>query len=320
MNKLCKFSLKYLFAGALTVVFLVILTWEGSAGYVQGRNFYSALTSYDTIKPGKGADTLGNPEEQLLTPSLVKKGAIHCPRFQKQIAFLPKTDTIPSGDSMVKTDTFSLKLSNDSLDAPVYYEAEDSAVVLIKDEKIIMYGKTKTDYKADYPYRSNGRNEPDNPDCYCNRYKRQSGRSIGKGNFKDGEQEFQSDTIKFNSKTQKGLTRNTFTQQGELFVNGEDIKKYDDNTIYIKRGIFTTCNLDEPHFGFRANKMKVINKKLAVSGPAHPEFEGVPIPVYLPFGFYPLSQGRHSGFLPPQFTTNDQFGIGLTKDWVIIKY
>jgi hypothetical protein len=120
-------------------------------------------------------------------------------------------------------------------------------------------------------------------------------------------------SIKFNFKTQKGITRNTYTQQGELFVNGQDIKKYSENTIFIKRGTFTTCNLDEPHFGFKANKMKVINKKLAVSGPAHPEFEGVPIPIYIPFGFYPLSQGRHSGLLPPTFTTNDQFGIGLTN-------
>lgn len=57
--------------------------------------------------------------------------------------------------------------------------------------------------------------------------------------------------------------------------------------------------------------MKVINKKLAVSGPAHLEFEGVTVPVYLPFGFYPISQGRHSGFIPPQFTANEQYGLGL---------
>ena len=59
--------------------------------------------------------------------------------------------------------------------------------------------------------------------------------------------------------------------------------------------------------------MKLINKKLAVSGPVHPEFEGVPVPIYLPFGFFPLSQGRHSGFLPPKFTTNEQYGLGLEE-------
>ena len=94
-------------------------------------------------------------------------------------------------------------------------------------------------------------------------------------------------------------------------MHGDLVKKIDDKVTFVKRGFFTTCNLDEPHFGFRANKLKVINKKVAVSGPAHPEFEGVPVPVYLPFGFYPLSQGRKSGLLPPQFATNEQFGLGL---------
>jgi lipopolysaccharide assembly outer membrane protein LptD (OstA) len=57
--------------------------------------------------------------------------------------------------------------------------------------------------------------------------------------------------------------------------------------------------------------VKVVNNKVAVTGPTHPEFEGVPVPVYLPFGFFPLSSGRHSGFLPPQYTTNEDFGVGL---------
>ena len=75
--------------------------------------------------------------------------------------------------------------------------------------------------------------------------------------------------------------------------------------------MFTTCDLDDPHFAIIANKMKVISNKLAVSGPAHIEFEGVPIPIYIPFGFYPITQGRHSGLLAPQFTTNQTFGLGL---------
>src|SRR5688572_26240690 len=95
-----------------------------------------------------------------------------------------------------------------------------------------------------------------------------------------------------------------------MFVHGEAVKKVGEVT-WVQRGMFTTCNLDDPHFAFKANKIKVVNQKVAVSGPTHPEFEGVPVPVYLPFGFFPLSQGRHSGFLPPRFATNEQMGIGL---------
>ena len=87
---------------------------------------------------------------------------------------------------------------------------------------------------------------------------------------------------------------------------------------FAYHGRFTTCNLDTPHFAFRTNKMKLINKKMAISGPVHPEFEGVPVPIYLPFGFFPISDGRHSGLLPPAFNASPQYGLGL-KDWVTIK-
>jgi hypothetical protein len=117
--------------------------------------------------------------------------------------------------------------------------------------------------------------------------------------------------MQFDTKTQKGITRNTFTQQGEIYVMGERMKKISADEFYAFRGQFTTCNLDIPHFAFRAKKMKFISQKLAVSGPIHPEFEGVPVPIYLPFGFFPISQGRHSGILAPQFTASEQFGIGL---------
>ena len=96
-----------------------------------------------------------------------------------------------------------------------------------------------------------------------------------------------------------------------MFVHAEKMKKISANEYYAFRGTFTTCDLDTPHFAFRVKKMKVVNQKLIVTGPIHPEFEGVPIPIYLPFGFFPLSTGRHSGLLPPTFAANEQFGLGL---------
>ncbi len=226
---------------------------------------------------------------------------------------IPVTDTIPTGDSIQvqKIDTFSLRLSKDTLDAPLHYFAEDSAVVMIRTKKIFLYGKTKTEYQD--IVLTAPRLSVDQQTQLMSAYNSRdsTGMVIEDAVFKQGENEFTSDTIVYNFKTQKGLTKNTITQSGEMFVHGELVKKVDDNVTFIKNGIFTTCNLDDPHFAFRANKLKVINKKVAISGPAHPEFEGVPVPVYLPFGFFPLSQGRKSGLLPPQFATNEQFGLGL---------
>ncbi|HVG14944.1 MAG TPA: putative LPS assembly protein LptD [Chitinophagaceae bacterium] len=221
---------------------------------------------------------------------------------------LSKRDTLPQ---VPQLDSFSLKFSKDTLSAPVNYEAEDSAVILIQSKKIVLYGKTKTTYndiqleapKVELDQQTNLLTAVAGRDSL--------GEVASRAQFTQGENNFESDTIKFNFKSQKGLTQNTFTTQQEMFVMGEKIKKVDDNTFFVSRGRFTTCNLEEPHFAFRTNRLKVINNKIAVSGPTHPEFEGVPVPLYLPFGFFPLSQGRHSGFLPPQFTTNEQYGLGL---------
>ncbi|HMP92396.1 MAG TPA: putative LPS assembly protein LptD, partial [Phnomibacter sp.] len=127
----------------------------------------------------------------------------------------------------------------------------------------------------------------------------------------DGDMTTESDSMFYNFKTQKGLSKSTYTKQGEMFVYAERIKKSTAQEFYALHGRFTTCNLDTPHFAFRARKMKLVNNKWAYSGIAYPEFEGVPIPIGLPFGIYPLSQGRHSGLLAPQFTATENFGLGL---------
>jgi LPS-assembly protein len=225
-------------------------------------------------------------------------------------------DTIPprKADSTVtspRTDTFSLKYSKDTLDSPVEYVAEDSAVLLVKDQKFILYGNTKTTYKdvvinapqTTLDQRTNVLTAMGEKDSL--------GRMIARATFKQGEQNFESESFTFNFKTLKGITTNTYTKEGEFYIKASVSKKIDAKTVFIKEGFFTTCNLDDPHFAFKTNKMKVISNNIAVSGPTHPEFEGVPIPIYLPFGIYPLSQGRHSGLLPPQISANQQLGLGL---------
>jgi lipopolysaccharide assembly outer membrane protein LptD (OstA) len=284
MKRLHKFIPNYLFTAILTVFVPVLITWKAAAYHAAPEIFYNPLT------------------EKTDTIPVVKKDGIRA----KADSLLHK-DSIP----VSRVDTFSLKFSKDSLDAPVKYQAKDSAVVLIKEKKILLYGKTKTDYKDITLTAPQVELDQQTQILTAVNRKDSDGAVIEAAHFKQADNAFTSDTIRYNFKTQVGLTKNTFTQQGEVIVFGETAKKIDAATTFIKRARFTTCNLDDPHFAFIANRMKVINQKLAVSGPAHPEFEGVPVPIYIPFGFYPLKQGRHSGLLPPQFATNEQYGLGL---------
>ncbi|RYG42635.1 MAG: LPS-assembly protein LptD, partial [Chitinophagaceae bacterium] len=291
MNGLRKFSLKYFFKGLMLVVIIGTVTISANAQRVPGKDFDTLLTKRADTIPLKPQPALINPGDTVFSD----------------------TDTIPGRDTLVqKIDTFSVKMSKDTLSAPVQYFAEDSVVVQIRNKKILLYGKTKTEYQDVVLTAPIVAVDQSTQTMTAFNKRDSAGTVLEEAHFTQGENNFTSDTIVYNFKTQKGITRNTFTQSGEMFVSGELIKKVSETVTFVQRGIFTTCNLDEPHFGFRANKLKVINKKVAVSGPAHPEFEGVPIPVYIPFGFYPMSQGRKSGLLPPQFETNDQFGLGLT--------
>ncbi len=275
MKQYCKFSSNLVLIGIIVVALLFVLTQEVKANNIVHHIICINLTSYqDTVKPANKIDSL------TLKPITV-------------------------------ADTISIKVSKNAIEGVVLYEAKDSVVILVKEKIINLYGKTKVDYLdivLTAPVITINSNEQL---LTAINQKDSSGNILNRVGFVQGDMNFESDTIHFNFKTQKGLTKNTYTQQGEMYVFGENIKKIDNATMFVSSGRFTTCNLDEPHFAFKTNKMKVINGKVAMSGPTHPEFEGVPIPIYLPFGIYPLSKRKHSGLLPASFARNEQFGLGL---------
>jgi len=227
-----------------------------------------------------------------------------------------RTDTIirPS------VDTFAFKTSKDSLNAPVVYHADDSMILDVPQKKLFLYGKVSS-----IKYEENELTAPhieyDQRSNIVKAFikKDSAGNVISYPNFVQGDFKSKSDTIEFNMRSGRGLTKGTYTQQGEMYVYGEKIKKASADIFYAQNARFTTCNLDTPHFAFISRKIKFITNKMAFSGPVHPEFEGVPLPIYLPFGIYPLTRGRHSGLIAPSFKRMINWALRLT-DWDIIKY
>lgn len=229
----------------------------------------------------------------------------------------PLPDTLTTGDTTLRDttlltkDTLNVKLSKDTLQAPVDYSAEDSGVLIIPTKEFILYGKAHAKY-TDLEVTAqtiNLNQEKHLLSAYGSTDT--TGNPLNKPKLVQGDMTSISDTILYNTTSQKGLTKSTYLQEGEIFVYAQTVKKVNENTLYAWRGRFTTCNLDTPHFAFRTRKLKMITNNIAVSGPAAPEFEGVPMPIGIPFGIYPLNRGRHSGLLPPQYAANDQYGIGL---------
>ncbi len=205
----------------------------------------------------------------------------------------------------------TLSFSQDSLAAQVQYNAEDSGVLIMSTRNFYLYGKASTQYQ-DLKLDANTIEY-----TQANQMIKAFGGvdtaqgALNKPKLVQAGSESISDTIFFNMKTQRGLTLNTFYKEDDIYVQAQRLKKVDKEVAFGYRTTFTTCNLDTPHFDFRARKIKIINNKIAVSGPANFEVEGVPLPLAIPFGIFPLNRGRHSGLLPPQFASNQDFGLGL---------
>lgn len=241
-------------------------------------------------------------------------GAIPFLTFAQQQGAVPTPANVKIADTskrVAKVDTVSLKLSKDTISSQVDHKAEDSMVLDVDTRKIFLYGKTELKFedivlnapKLEYDQQSQFVTAKMGRDT--------AGLVAGMAKLQQGGTTTVSDSLRFNFKSQKGLTYSSFFQQEELYNYAEKVKKIDPETFFAARGRFTTCNLDTPHFAFRFSKAKFINKKLVVTGPVHPEFEDVPLPIYLPFGIFPMKKGRQSGLIPPQFTVNEQFGVGL---------
>ena len=280
----------FCFALFITLPLLANSKWK--------TKFQKSLTvNTDTI-PVKNIDTLSS--KKIIADTLKPADSTLKNSFDTSI-----------NDSAKRISVDTLLFSKDSLDAPLQYTAEDSGVLIIPEKRFILYGKAHTDYKDIKLDANTIRYDQDQ-----NLITAYGGTDTSKGalnlpTFAQGDQTSQMDTVLYNLKSQKGITKNTYYKEGELFVNAQTVKKADKDVEYAYRGRFTTCNLDTPHYDIRARKIKIINNKIAVSGPAFPEFEGVPIPIPIPFGIYPLNRGRHSGLLPPRFTTSDAQGLGL---------
>lgn len=152
--------------------------------------------------------------------------------------------------------------------------------------------------------------------------KDEEGNDIQKPKFKDGDQEFNYERLKYNFESGKGLVYQAVTAFTDLYVLGSKTKfvganeseDREDDVIYNSDALITSCNHEHPHFGIRTKKLKVIPKKVGVTGPANLELGGVPTPLWLPFGFFPLAQGRSAGLIfPKNFPYQPDLGFGVQQ-------
>jgi lipopolysaccharide assembly outer membrane protein LptD (OstA) len=227
------------------------------------------------------------------------------------LALKLKEDTLRKSGSLPPG---SLQPSDDALDSRVEYKARDSMRFDLKLKKIFLYGAADVKYDkihltADYIEINWGNNvvhAEGRPDS--------TGKIIGHPVFDEGTQTFDAERMDYNFKTKKGRISGIFTQQGDGYIHGEQVKKSEKDEFYIRNGKYTTCNLpDHPHFYINASKIKVMPGDKIVSGPANLWIEDVPTPLAVPFGIFPNSTKRKSGIIFPTYGESPGLGFFLQE-------
>ena len=226
---------------------------------------------------------------------------------------LQRSDTLLN-DSLANDTLGVAPKKKEGLDAPVSYEANDS-LVFTQDGYAHLYG----DGKVNYPHENIELTAAvitmnmDSSTVYAHGVEDSLGVMKGTPVFKDGETPYETNTIRYNFKSKKGIISNVVSQQGEGYVTGNNAKKGSGNELYMKSGRYTTCDHhDHPHFYMQMTYAKVRPKKNVVTGPAYLVVEDVPLPLAVPFFFFPFSSSYSSGFLMPSYMDDSSRGFGLT--------
>lgn len=221
-------------------------------------------------------------------------------------------DSIPIGTDSTGVDSmFVPKLSKDSLEAPITYKAKDSIVLVVPDKRFFFYGTASTKYQKTTLNAERMNYDQATGIMEATTASDTAGKPYGRPQLDDNGQAFDSDTLRVNISTHRAKIYNTRSQYGEGYVLSQQTKREADNSIFGFKNGYTTCNLDTPHFQFKARKIKVIPDKLVISGPANLEIEGVPTPLFIPFAIFPITHGQQSGILVPGYVVNAQKGMGL---------
>ncbi len=212
------------------------------------------------------------------------------------------TDSIPADTTK--------KSGGDVLDAPVKYIANDS-MVWSRGGNAYLYGAGQVNYdkielKADIISMN-----MDSSVVHAVGRVDSLGEVSGQPVFKDGGVPYETNRISYNFKSKKGKINNVYTQQGDGFMTGRDAKKDSNNVIYIQNGKYTTCDADHPHFYVALTRAKTRPKKDVVFGPAYLVVEDVPLPLAIPFGFFPFTSSYSSGFIMPSYGDETERGFYL---------
>jgi len=139
------------------------------------------------------------------------------------------------------------------------------------------------------------------------------GVETGRPVMTEGSDTFEAKTMRYNFETKRGHISGIVTEQEGGFLHGETTKKHSNDHLHIRGGKYTSCDAEHPHFYIALTRAVVIPDDKVISGPAYLVIEDIPLPVAVPFGFFPNKPDRTSGILFPTYGEEASRGFYLRE-------
>ncbi len=217
-------------------------------------------------------------------------------------------------DDSIRLDSINRQRAN-GINSPVQYEASDSLVYNAKSKTALLYGQSKVKYEnmdleaekihmsldSSLVHATGTRDTTDSTGHTL----------VGPPVFSMGQDKYESDTMAFNFKTKKGLISKVYTQQEDGFLQSEISKRSANGDVYLQHGRYTTCDKKHPDFYIALSRGKVRPGKDVTFGPAYLVVADVPLPLAIPYGFFPFTKSYSSGFIMPTYGDESARGFYL---------
>jgi lipopolysaccharide assembly outer membrane protein LptD (OstA) len=202
--------------------------------------------------------------------------------------------------------------SESAIETKVICSAADSSYRDMNQKKIFYYGNAEAKYDDITLTAACLEFDLESSTCRAYGVADSLGKIQGRPVFTQGETTFEAAEMLYNFKTKKGIITKVWTEEQGGYLHGERVKRMDDNTINIRSGGYTTCDLKEhPHYQFKFTKAKVIPDDKIVTGPIYMTIADIPMPLALPFSIIPNTKGKKSGIIIPTYGESANRGFYL---------
>ena len=124
--------------------------------------------------------------------------------------------------------------------------------------------------------------------------------TAGRPTLSRGEDVLEGDRIVYATDTGEGVIQHGRIGHDDGYYAGQRIRTLSEEEFLVRRGSYTTCDYEQPHFDFYSPRIKVIVGDMAIARPVYFRIAEHRL-FWVPFYVFSLREDRQSGLLTPGY-------------------